>query len=197
MKRRVHAFTLIELLVVLAILSILMFIVTPRFASFVNPERAKNFVLRLQSSLQYLGEKAILEQQLYLFHLDLDERRYYFTRYWGEESEGETSMGGDEFPSRSDNMRGSADLGADVQDRYLKPAVLPERLEVERIRVIPGGEVAAGRVTFPFTPNGMMFSFEMVFSVQDGSRYLITGNSFSNRIRVFSAHQDEEWRLLD
>lgn len=78
-RRRLRAFTLIELMVILAILSILIFIVTPRFVSYVNPERTKNFVLGIQNTLNYLNEKAILEKRIYLFHFNLDERRYYFT----------------------------------------------------------------------------------------------------------------------
>jgi prepilin-type N-terminal cleavage/methylation domain-containing protein len=198
LQKRVSAFTLIELLVVLSMLSILMLIVTPRFASIINPERAKNFVLRLQGSLQYLSEKAILEQGIYLFNFDLDERRYYFTQLGVEEGEGGTSLPGGS--SGRDSLRsGDEDLGVEVQDRHLRPAQVPEKLEIARVRVVPGGEVASGRVTLPFTPNGMMFSFEMVFTVQDGRRYLVTGNSYSNRIRIFSANpeEEEEWRLLE
>ena len=73
------AFTLIELLVVLSILSILFFIITPRFVSSVNPEKTKNFTLRLQNSLIYLNDKSVLEKKIYLFTMDLDEKQYYFT----------------------------------------------------------------------------------------------------------------------
>jgi prepilin-type N-terminal cleavage/methylation domain-containing protein len=205
LRKRVSAFTLIELLVVLSILSILMFVITPRFASIVNPERAKNFVLRLQNSLQYLGEKAILEQQLYLFNIDLDERRYSFTRYGTEDEDAQTSTenGGAGFRGdasrRASTQSDDKELGFAVQDRHLRSGQLPDRLEIERMRVIPGGETASGRVTIPFTPSGVMFSFEMVFTAQDGKRYLLTGNSFSNRIRVFTTTraEEEEWRILE
>ncbi len=175
------AFTLVELLVVLAILSILMFIITPRFAAIVNPERAKNFVLTLQNSLRYLNEKAILEQQLYLFNLDLDEHRYFFS-----------------MPVEEESRFGVEDeLEADIGDRYLKSDVLPDRLSVEQVSIIPGEQVSSGRVTVPFTPNGMMFSFELVFVSDDGRRYLLAGNSYSNRIRLFVSQNEEEWRLLE
>lgn len=175
------AFTLVELLVVLAILSILMFIITPRFAAIVNPERAKNFVLTLQNSLRYLNEKAILEQQLYLFNLDLDEQRYFFS-----------------MPVEDESRFGVEDeLEADTGDRYLKSDVLPDRLSVEQVSIIPGEQVSFGRVTLPFTPNGMMFSFELVFVSDDGRRYLLAGNSYSNRIRLFVSQNEEEWRLLE
>ena len=175
------AFTLVELLVVLAILSILMFIITPRFAAIVNPERAKNFVLTLQNSLRYLNEKAILEQQLYLFNLDLDEQRYFFS-----------------MPVEDESRFGVEDeLEADTGDRYLKSDVLPDRLSVEQVSIIPGEQVSSGRVTLPFTPNGMMFSFELVFVSDDGRRYLLAGNSYSNRIRLFVSQNEEEWRLLE
>jgi hypothetical protein len=182
-----------------------MFIITPRFASIVNPEKAKNFVLRLQNSLQYLGDKAVLEQRLYLFNFDLEGRRYYFTRYGVEEEEGGTSIGDGGTGSPGDASGRNAtrpageEAGFEVQDRHLRPVQIPDRLEIERVTVIPGGEVASGKVTLPFTPNGMMFSFEMVFTAQDGQRYLMTGNSYSNRIRVFTTRREdeEEWRILE
>jgi prepilin-type N-terminal cleavage/methylation domain-containing protein len=174
------AFTLIELLVVLSILSILMFIITPRFAAIINPERAKNFVLTLQNSLRYLNEKAILEQQVYLFNFDLDEGRYYFSMV-GEEDAG--------FGEQEDE--------ALVPDHFLKPGVLPVRLNVEKVVMIPGEGVSSGKVTVPFTPNGMMFSFEMVFVSDDGSIFLLAGNSYSGRIRLFVSQDEENWVVLE
>jgi prepilin-type N-terminal cleavage/methylation domain-containing protein len=174
------AFTLIELLVVLSILSILMFIITPRFAAIINPERAKNFVLTLQNSLRYLNEKAILEQQVYLFNFDLDEGRYYF------------SIAGEE-----DAGFGEQEEEALVPDRYLKPAVLPVRLNVERVVMIPGEGVSSGKVIVPFTPNGMMFSFEIVFVSDDGSIFLLSGNSYSGRIRLLVSQDEEKWVILE
>jgi prepilin-type N-terminal cleavage/methylation domain-containing protein len=174
------AFTLIELLVVLSILSILMFIITPRFAAIINPERTKNFVLTLQNSLRYLNEKAILEQQVYLFNFDLDEGRYYFSMV-GEEDAG--------FGEQEDE--------ALVPDHFLKPGVLPVRLNVEKVVMIPGEGVSSGKVIVPFTPNGMMFSFEMVFVSDDGSIFLLAGNSYSGRIRLFVSQDEENWVVLE
>jgi prepilin-type N-terminal cleavage/methylation domain-containing protein len=158
---RPHAFTLVELLVVLVILSIALFIITPRFVSFVNPERAKNFILGLQNTLNYLGEKAILEKRIYLFHFDLDERRYYFTV-----SEGENPSGA-------------------VTDRYLRAGEFPQKLNVERIAVVPGDVFYDGEVAIPFTPNGILFSFEIYFLGDDETRYVLSGNSINSRIELF------------
>ena len=72
------AFTLLELLIVLGILSILFFILTPRFISSLNPAQTKTFVQRLRNTLLYAGEKSVLSKKVYLFTMDLDERRYYF-----------------------------------------------------------------------------------------------------------------------
>jgi prepilin-type N-terminal cleavage/methylation domain-containing protein len=174
------AFTLIELLVVLSILSILMFIITPRFAAIINPERAKNFVLTLQNSLRYLNEKAILEQQVYLFNFDLDEGRYYF------------SLVGEE-----DGGFGKQEEEALVPDRFLKPGVLPVRLNVEKVVMIPGEGISSGKVTVPFTPNGMMFSFEIFFIGDDGSIFLLSGNSYSGRIRLLVSKDEEDWVVLE
>lgn len=172
-RRRLRAFTLIELMVILAILSILIFIVTPRFVSYVNPERTKNFVLGIQNTLNYLNEKAILEKRIYLFHFDLDERRYYFTI-----SEGE-------------------DTSVEVGDRYLKSKVFPEKLRVERVRVVPGDEVYDGEIAVPFTPNGMLFSFQIFFAAQKEIFYVLTGNSVNNRIELVKIGSDEYRELID
>jgi hypothetical protein len=153
-----------------------MFIITPRFAAIVNPERSKNFLLGLQNSLRYLNEKAILEQQVYLFNFDLDEGRYFFTT-----------------PAEDDVGFGEERREALVPDRYLKSAGVPVRLQVERMEVLPGEVVSSGRVSVPFTPNGMMFSFNMYFVSEDGSFYLLEGNSYSGRIRLFVSQNEEEW----
>jgi prepilin-type N-terminal cleavage/methylation domain-containing protein len=176
-RKKFRAFTLVELLVVLAILSILMFIVAPRFASIVNPGRAKNFILTLQNSLRYLSEKAILEQQLYLFNFDLDEGRYYFTA---------------PVEDTEEDM-----LETEIADRYLKSAQLPPKLDVVGVQILPGEEMASGKLVLPFTPNGMLFSFEMHFAGGDGRSYLLTGNSFNNRIQLFVSDDEEQWRSLE
>jgi prepilin-type N-terminal cleavage/methylation domain-containing protein len=161
MKRSsLYAFTLIELLIVLALISIVFFIATPRFISSVNPEKTRNFVLRLQNTLIYLNDKSILESSVYLFNIDLDEKQYYFTISEEGNPEGE------------------------VRDRYLVPVMFPSHTLVSAIKTIPGDEVSDGKVTIPFTPNGMLFSFEITVEEDEDRRYIIVGNSFSNRIRV-------------
>ena len=42
-----------------------------------------------------------------------------------------------------------------------------------------------GEVAVPFTPNGMLFSFEIYFLGDDGTRYVLSGNSINNRIELF------------
>jgi type II secretory pathway pseudopilin PulG len=195
LKKRIWAFTLVELLVVLAILSLVMFVITPRIASVINPERSRTFMLRLRSALQYLSDKAVLEQQLYLFNFDLNERRYYFSLYAPDE-EGDFSFT-DDSSSMTGSQGMSSGLGIAVNDRYLKPASMPDHLRVESFRVIPGEETAAGLVTLPFTPNGMMFSFEILFIEESEKRYLMTGNGLNNRIRLFSAQAEGDWQILE
>jgi len=63
--------------------------------------------------------------------------------------------------------------------------------------MIPGEGVSSGKVTVSFTPNGMMFSFEMVFVSDDGSIYLLAGNSYSGRIRLFVSQDEENWVVLE
>ncbi len=164
---QLKVFTLIELLVVLAILSILFFIVSPNFVASINPERTKNFVLTLQNTLDYLSDKSILEKKVYLFNFDLDERQYHFT------------------VSEEGNPLGK------VGDKYLAPVTFPERLVVKSIKVIPGAEVFEGKVTIPFTPNGMLFSFVIVIEEKRDRYFVIAGDSISNRISVLKRGPDE------
>jgi prepilin-type N-terminal cleavage/methylation domain-containing protein len=161
---RVGAFTLLELLIVLAVLSIVFFVVTPRFISTVNPAAAKTFVRRMHNTLLYANDKAVLEKKVYLFTLDLDERRYFFTLSEAENPEGR------------------------VRDRYLAPVQFPKGLVVESVRLVPGDRVDTGKVVVPFTPKGMLYAFEiLVFEKRGtgGDAYLaVRGDSLSNDIEI-------------
>ena len=163
---RRNAFTLVELLVVLAVLSILFFVITPRFISVSNPAKTKTFLARLQNSLQYLSDKSVLEKKVYFFNLDLANRRYFFT------------------VSEEGNPEGV------VRDRYLTAVSFPEHLEVSSVRTIPGDEVREGTVMLPFTPTGMLYSFEISFRVERMGDFVLRANNLSNRIQV--ARKTEE-----
>ncbi|MCK5568112.1 MAG: prepilin-type N-terminal cleavage/methylation domain-containing protein [Spirochaetes bacterium] len=160
------AYTLLELLIVLSIISIVFFIVTPRFVSSINPQKTRNFVLRMQNTLTYLSDRAILGKKVYLFTLDLEERRYFFT------------------VSEEGNETG------EVRDRYLVPVSFPDNLVLKSVKIIPGNEVIEGKAVIPFTPNGMLFSFEIVIEERGDRYYLVLGNSFNNRITVLKKSSD-------
>ena len=161
---RGDAFTLLELLIVLVILSIVFFVVTPRFISTVNPGTAKSFVRRMHNTLLYTNDKAVLEKKVYLFTLDLDERRYFFTL------------------SEAGNPEGK------VRDRYLVPVTFPKGLAVKSVRLIPGKRVAEGKVVIPFTPKGLLYAFEILVYEKRGSggdTYLaVVGDNLSNEIEM-------------
>ena len=168
MKRGIlKAYTLLELLVVLAIISILFFVVTPRFVSSINPQRVKNFVTTLQNTLNYLNDKAILEKKVYLFTVDLEERQYYFT------------------VSELGNPEG------EVKDRYLTPVSFPDGLVLKSILLIPGDEVIEGKAVVPFTPNGMLYSFMIIVEEKSDRQFLVQGNSYNNLISVMKLGPDD------
>ena len=162
------AFTLLELLIVLAVLSILVFVLMPRFVSFSNPAKTRSFLLRFQNSLTYLSDKSILEKKVYFLNVDLDERRYFFT------------------VSEEGNPEGI------VRDRYLTSTFFPQRLSVKSVRLIPGDEVREGRVMLPFTPVGMLFSFEISFQEEEEELFIVRANSMNNRIQIVRKIGDEE-----
>ncbi|MBN2322266.1 MAG: prepilin-type N-terminal cleavage/methylation domain-containing protein [Spirochaetes bacterium] len=163
-QKRCGAFTLIELLVVLVILSLVFFFVTPNFFSAINPQKTKQFMTNLRTTLEYVGEKAILERKVYLFTFDPDEREYHFT------------------VSEAGNLTG------ETKDRYLAPQQFPSHLEVESMRTIPGGAVSEGELTVPFTPTGMLFSFEIV---ADG--WVLVADSVSGRIVTVKGPVEESF----
>jgi len=163
-KKEPGGFTLIELLVVLLVLSIALFVVTPRFVGFVNPERNKNFMTALQNTLVYLDEKAILKKQVYLFVFDLDERMYYITLPGDEEA-------------------------VPVREKYLMPVRFPANVEVAGVRSIPGEEISEGRMVVPFTPTGFMLSFEIMIREEDERLLVLQGNGINGRIELFKTNE--------
>ena len=92
--------------------------------------------------------------------MDLDERRYYFTI---------SEMG---------NPEGK------VNDRYLLPVPFPRSLIVEEVRLIPGERVSEGKAVIPFTPTGILFSFEIVLGEGVGAAYVVSGNSLTGDIAL-------------
>ena len=167
MKYRYRAFTLIELLVVLVILATIFFIVTPRFFSSISQQKTRHFVMNLQNTLEYLNDKSIIEKKVFLFTFDIDERGYHFT------------------VSEEGNPEGL------VKDKYLNPVKFPDGLAVKSIRTIPGGTVYDGEITVPFTPNGMLFSFEIMVEERANRWFVITGDSLSNRVQVLRMSDQE------
>jgi len=166
MKKNIYeAFTLIELLVVLSIISIFLFLVTPRIISTGKSDKVRNFARRMYNTLEYLNEKAILEKKVFIFSVDLDERRYYFT------------------VSEPDNPEGK------VKDRYLVPVSFPPGINLNSVEVIPGGELFEGKADIPFTPNGLLYSFAVKVEESKESFLVIQGSSINSRIELLRVRE--------
>jgi len=166
-KRDLLSFTLIELLIVLSIISIVFFIVTPKFIGSINPRKNKSFMMKLRNTLLYLNEKAIIKKEVYLFIFDLDERSYYFRI------------------SEAGNPEGM------VRDRFLIPVKFPAGLKIAGVKVIPGGDVTEGRCIIPFTPGGMLYSFEIAAGDKSDNYLILSGNSINGRIELRTVKSDE------
>ncbi|MGQ9614930.1 MAG: pilus assembly FimT family protein [Spirochaetota bacterium] len=171
--RKKPAFTLIELLVVLGILSIIMFLITPRFLTFLHPQKTRYFMLSLLTTLNYLNERAVMEKKVYYFNFDLDERRYYFT------------------------VAVERDDVEEVGGGYLKSAPFPDNLSVKEVKVTPGESLNKGKMIIPFTPKGMLYSFEIVVEEGKGSVLMLEGNSISNRIELFRVNEGGRIKPFD
>jgi len=170
--KKKHAFTLIELLVVLGILSIIMFLITPRFLTFLHPQKTRYFMLSLLTTLNYLNERAVMEKKVYFFNFDLDERRCYFT-----------------IPVEKGDVE-------EVSVGYLKSAFFPDNFSVRETKVTPGESLKEGKMIIPFTPKGMLYSFEIVVEEGKGSLLMLEGNSISNRIEIFRVDGGGKIKLL-
>jgi len=173
MKRNLSsAFTLIELMVVLSIISILLFLVTPKVIYTGNRDKAKDFARRMYNTLEYLNEKAILEKKVYIFSVDLDERRYFFT------------------VSEPDNPEGK------VKDRYLVPVSFPPGIKVNSVEIIPGGELFDGKADIVFTPRGLLFSFAVKVEESRETLLVVQGNSINSRIELLRVKPGKEVEKL-
>jgi prepilin-type N-terminal cleavage/methylation domain-containing protein len=171
------AFTLIELLVVLGILSVALLLVTPNLASFINPARARSFAQELQSRLVYASEKAVLEQRVLLFTMDLDGRAYYFTRF-REDPEGGGASGGD---AREEEAL------VPVGDRSLPATPFPGSLEVLGVELIPGGAARSGNVVIPLTPTGVPAGFAIYIREERDRILVVQGDGFGGKIELTRA----------
>jgi len=166
-KKKILSFTLLELLIVLSIISIVFFVVTPRFIGTINPRRFRSFVIRLQKTLQYLNETAVVKKRVYFFVLEVDKRQYSFR------------------VSEEGNPEGT------VHDRMLVPVAFPNTVDVAEIEVIPGGRVNTGRVMIPFTPDGLLFSFKIVFIEGEKKKATIIGNSVNGKFEIREGEEAE------
>ncbi|MFW6181556.1 MAG: pilus assembly FimT family protein [Spirochaetota bacterium] len=166
------AFTLIELLVVLGILSVVLLLVGPNLASFINPARTRSFARELQSRLVYASEKAVLEQRVLLFNFDLDERTYRFTRF-PEEGEGGGLSGS-----------GTWEEAIPVGDRSLPEVSFPDGMEVLGVELIPGGAATRGNVVIPLTPTGVHAGFAIYIREEPDRVLVVRGDGFSGRIEL-------------
>lgn len=143
-----------------------MFIVTPRFLSFVNPQKTRHFILSLMTTLGYLNERAVMEKKVYYFNFDLDERRYYFT------------------------LPGDENTAQEISGRYFSPGTFPAKLVVVEAKTTPGESLQKGNMIVPFTPKGMLYSFEIVVEEGTGRLFLLQGSSISNRIQLFQVEEE-------
>jgi len=163
---KLEGYTLIELLIVISIMSIFLFIVVPRLSLRGGLDSPGIFVRELQKKLEYLNEKSILEKKVYIFNLDGDEKTFDFK------------------VSEEGNPEGI------VNDRFLKPDRFPPGLELKRVDVVPGGTIIENKVSVPFTPTGMMFSFRLYFKAGE-KVWLIEGIRTVNRITFKKLSEDE------
>ncbi len=123
-------------------------------------------MLSLMTTLSYLNERAVMEKKVYYFNFDLDERRYYFT------------------------LPGDENTAQEISGRYLSPGTFPAKLVAVEAKTTPGESLQKGNMIVPFTPKGMLYSFEIVVEEGTGRLFLLQGSSISNRIQLFQVEEE-------
>lgn len=164
---KTRGYTLIELLIVISILSIFLFIAVPRFSLRGGLETPAGFIRGLEKKLNYLIEKSVLEKKVYIFRLDGEEGVFSF------------------IVSEEGNPEGK------VNDRFLKPGSIPPELKLVKVEVVPGGTVIENKVSIPFAPTGIMFSFKLYFKT-DERTWLLEGIRTINRVVWRRLSEEEE-----
>jgi len=77
-KGKRKAFTFIELFLVIAILGILIGVSVPTFRKAFQSQQLKSFTQELQSLINYLHERAVVEEKIIYLNID-DEKKEYWT----------------------------------------------------------------------------------------------------------------------
>jgi general secretion pathway protein H len=133
-RRAAAGFTLIELGIVLAIISVLIVLVVPRFADRSRTE-LESQTRKLATVFRFLQDEAVLNGRVYRLNFDLDQQRYFVT----------SAEEGDEL-----GMNFQREGGVLARDN-----VLPANVQISDVNVPSvGGKLAEGVAFAHFYPDG-------------------------------------------
>lgn len=76
--RSLNGFTLIELAVVIILIGVVFIIIMPRTAGLFSGRKLMGFSRELAGSLDYARSRAVIDDQVYNFHIDREKQEYWF-----------------------------------------------------------------------------------------------------------------------
>ena len=77
--RPANGFTLIELIVVISLISLMLFLVVPKFHGDILSDNTKNLSRWIMVKVADLKERAVREQTLYILHVSFDSNRFWIS----------------------------------------------------------------------------------------------------------------------
>lgn len=77
--RPTNGFTLIELIVVISLISLMLFLVVPKFRGDILSDNTKELSRWIMVKVADLKERAVREQKLYILHVSLDSNRFWIS----------------------------------------------------------------------------------------------------------------------
>ena len=157
-------YTLIELAVVVILIGLFLGLSIPRFQYAMVSDDLKATVRRIVGTVKGLRNEAIREQQVYIFHLDLESNRLWI-----------------EPPGISEEQRALA------RERAFK---FPRGVRILDVWCKGKGKKVNGEVAIRFSKKGYVEQTVIHVGAEDGREFTLVLNPFLGTIKVYDKYVD-------
>jgi prepilin-type N-terminal cleavage/methylation domain-containing protein len=157
-------YTLIELAVVVILIGLFLGLSIPRFQYAMVSDDLKATVRRIVGTVKGLRNEAIREQQVYIFHLDLESNRLWI-----------------EPPGISEEQRALA------RERAFK---FPRGVRILDVWCKGKGKKVNGEVAIRFSKKGYVEQTVIHLGAEDGREFTLVLNPFLGTIKVYDKYVD-------
>ena len=157
-------YTLIELAVVVILIGLFLGLSIPRFQYAIVSDDLKATIRRIVGTVKGLRNEAIREQQVYIFHLDLESNRLWI-----------------ESPGIGEEERALA------RERAFK---LPRGVRILDVWCKGKGKKVNGEVAIRFSKKGYVEQTVIHLGAEDGREFTLVLNPFLGTIKVYDKYVD-------